>query len=737
MRTWDWCFDLPPPAAIGDSEDDVLAQLEVLLLELEASGKDKIDRYLWDEDFQTREVNVSVHPQTAVKKRLVIGARDIPLRLTYAWSQVKAGGYRVMLPRFGWWFVLEELALAPEVLRRVVSGALLGENARSLFDFRRDGEEYVRAWSPRLLHARAGNDAVAEEDALATVRSIADDLVERAARGRLAPVVGAEQDPDLEALARRSPPPSLLLVGPPGVGKSTWVRRLARTLLHLKRAAKATEQHVPRLWSTSATRLIAGMVYLGMWQERCLAVVRELTHEDDFLYVDRLVPLLQPQPDGGSLGELLLPPLRTGELSVIAECTEPEYERCRRRFPSLVEGFQVLRVAEPPRATLAPLVHLYLARRAPGVTLHPAALRRLLHHLETFQRDAAFPGKAFRFVDWMQSGAAPGAQGAGGRTLYPKDVSLLYARSTGLPAELLAGDQPLPEGPGAQGFSAVLRRSVVGQDEACAVAARVLARFKAGMNDPERPLGTLLFVGPTGVGKTELARALARFMFSDEARMVRLDMSEYMFPGSAQRLLDTGAGVQSLAQRVREQPLSLVLLDEIEKAHPEVFDLLLGVLGEGRLTDAFGGTVDFRMSVVVMTSNLGVTELSPVGFSEARGDDGLRAVRAHFRPEFFNRIDHVIAFRRLTPEDVLKIVDLELEKAAGRTGLVRRSLRLDVDTGARARLAHEGFHPTRGARPLRRVIEERVMSPLAALLARDPALRETTLRVGEGGDIVV
>jgi ATP-dependent Clp protease ATP-binding subunit ClpC len=283
----------------------------------------------------------------------------------------------------------------------------------------------------------------------------------------------------------------------------------------------------------------------------------------------------------------------------------------------------------------------------------------------------------------------------------------------------------------------VLRRSVVGQDEACSVAARVLARFKAGMNDPERPLGTLLFVGPTGVGKTELARALARFMFSDEARMVRLDMSEYMFPGSAQRLLDTGAGVQSLAQRVREQPLSLVLLDEIEKAHPEVFDLLLGVLGEGRLTDAFGATVDFRMSVVVMTSNLGVTDHAPVGFDETAGDDGLRAVRTHFRPEFFNRIDQVVAFRRLSPEDVLKIVDLELEKAAGRTGLVRRSVRLTVDAGARTRLAAEGFHPTRGARPLRRVIEERVLSPLAALLARDPALRETTLRVGEAGDIVV
>ena len=269
-----------------------------------------------------------------------------------------------------------------------------------------------------------------------------------------------------------------------------------------------------------------------------------------------------------------------------------------------------------------------------------------------------------------------------------------------------------------------------GQDAACASAARVLARLKAGLNDPDRPVGTLLFLGPTGVGKTELARAMAAYLFGDPARMIRLDMSEYMFAGSGQRLLAVGQGSQSLATKVRERPLSLVLFDEIEKAHPEVFDLLLGMLGEGRLTDAFGTTVDCRMTVVVMTSNLGVSESRAVGFGDGMaGDSALRTARRHFRPEFFNRLDQVIGFNALKPDDVLKIVELEITKAEGRAGLLRRRVTLSLDAAARQRLAELGWHPTRGARPLQRVIEERVIAPVAAYLAAHPELHDAVLAV--------
>ncbi|MFO0628178.1 MAG: AAA family ATPase [Polyangiales bacterium] len=722
IRQWDALFDLPSPSAVGASEDDVLRQLEQLLQVREAEGKDSLARYFWEEPFQVREVGVVVHPQTALKKRAVIGAKEIPLRLTYAWCELARGGFRVMLPRFGWWFVLESLATAPEVLRAAVSTLLLGDSAASIFDLRHDGEEWVRAWVPRAVR---GDDR-AEGDDLAARFPVAgqccDELVELAAKGRLPAFVGDSADFDAAAASLDGrPPPSILLVGPAGVGKTTFVRRLARRLLVARRA----DGSAPRLWSTSATRLVAGMIYLGMWQERCLRLVDELSHEGEWLHVDHLVPIVQPQPDGSSIAEVLGGAAASGAISLLAECTEAEYAQCRRRAPALLEVFRVVRLQEPSGRALQQLVEAWAQRRAPHVALRGAATRRLLHHLATFQRAQAFPGKAMRFVDGLAA-ESPGASRQDPRTLFPSDVSALFARATGLREDLIADERRV----GAGDIADALRARVVGQDEACDVAARVLARFKAGLDDPERPVGTLLFVGPTGVGKTELARTIAHYLFGSEDRMVRLDMSEYMFPGAAQRLLATGDGATSLAQRVREQPMSLVLLDEIEKAHPEVFDLLLGALGEGRLTDAYGTAVDFRMTLVVMTSNLGVSEARPTGFGADAASSGAElAVRRHFRPEFFNRIDRVVGFRALTRDDLLRVVDLELTRAAQRAGLQRRSIRLRVDAAARARLAELGWHPTRGARPLRRVIEERVVSPVAARLAEDPALRDVTLTV--------
>ncbi len=740
MRQRDEMFDRPPPSAIGTSEEDVLRQLELQLQQSMATGDDHLEKYLWQEEFQTREVTVVVHPQSVVKKRTVIGEGEIPLRLTFAWCALEKGGFRVVLPRFGWWFVLESLSIAPEVLRHAVATVLLGSEARTVYDFRHEGSEWVRSWSPRGLSEGAGVFAPRSEDdaAFSTVRAVAEDWVERAAKGRLPAVVG-ESDDFTRALPllELRPLPSIVLVGPTGVGKTTWVRRLARALLIQKRAANRSERRTPRLWASSPARLVAGMTWLGMWQERCYSVLRELAHEGDYLYLDRLVALLQPQPDGASLAELLLPAARDGSTALIVECTDEELEHCRRKIPSLLEPLRVVRVQEPLPHRLPAIVSTYLQRKAPSLTLHPSALRRLIHHLAVFQRDVAFPGKAVRFIDQMAAtlGPAPGAEAPLARTLYPADVSSLFAKHTGLPVTLLADES----GTGAAEIAAALAKSVVGQPEACATGARVIARFKAGLDDPERPVGALLFAGPTGVGKTELARTLARYLYGNESRMVRLDMSEYMFPGSGQRLLEVGSGVTSLAQRVREQPLSLVLFDEIEKAHPEVFDLLLGVLGEGRLTDSFGSAVDFRMTVVVMTSNLGVSETRTVGFEGERsaGTGVERAVRDHFRPEFFNRIDHVVGFRGLSPEDVRSIVDLELAKAAGRTGLVRRNLALKVSAVARDRLAELGWHPTRGARPLKRVIEERVVSPVAELLARDTELRDAALVVSAEGEVRV
>jgi ATP-dependent Clp protease ATP-binding subunit ClpC len=715
-------FDPPPPSAFGASEEEVYEQLEARLAEQVATTEEAdtgaaLARYLWEEEFQTRQVAVEVHPQAARQGRTVIGRRTIPLRLTYAHCPMP-GGHRVLLPRFGWRFVLEDLEIAPEVLRGAVATALLGDQPRTIYDFRHEGPEYVRAWSPRLLTRDGGERQrpVDEGAARPVLAAVADDLVERAARGRLPPLVGdLELPPDLVRRLQRDPPPSILLCGGPGVGKTAWVYRLARLLALWRREPDRPSR---RLYRTSGDRLLAGMVYVGQWQERCLGLLRELSHEGDYLYLDRLGGIVRQQADGGAIADLLLPAARAGEISLIAECAPEELERLQRRLPQLLSTFLLVHVPEPPLVQMPELLVQYVQKKGLNLRVHPAGLMRAVQHLAAFQRDACFPGKGFRLLDWL-------GENARGRILYPREVSAAYARYSGLPVEIIADEVPA----GAEEIAGRLGAQVIGQEEACRTCAQVLARFKAGLNDPGRPAGSFLFVGPTGVGKTELAKQLARYLFSDEARLVRLDMSEYMRWGSAARLLEAAEGAQSLARRVRQQPLCVVLLDEIEKAHPEVADLLLGVLGDGRLTDSQGRLVDFRGTLVIMTSNLGAARGERPGLIAGEPGDFLRAVRDHFRPELLGRIDHVITFRSLTPDDMLRIVDLELRKAATRPGLLRRGLTLDVRPEARQVLGRLGYDGRYGARPLCRVIEERLMTPLAVRLAAEPALRDRTITV--------
>jgi len=718
LRRWDRLFDKPPPSAYGRGEGEVYRQLEIQLAELSAGGEGLL-RYLWDERFEVRRADVAIYPQALIKKMPVIGTKRVPLSLTYVACRLSSGAYRVMLPRFGWWMLVESLEVASEALRNAVSSALLGEKPRWIYDFRREGDEYVESWEPAFLQRGedlSGADADDDEADFPTMEAVAEEWVERAARRKLALVLG-----DLPAarrcyeLALRYPPPSILLVGQAGVGKTAAVRQLCRMLAQLR---KEDPDEPPRVWRTSGERIIAGMVYLGMWQQRCFDILEELGHEGDYIYVDRLSSIMARQPDGASIMDLWAPAVATGELSLMAECTPAELEHHRRRFPSLMDQFAIVRVEETDAASMPALLAQYLGRKLPEVTVEGDGVRRLVQYLDAFSRAVRFPGKGFHFVDWLAKQGRP-------RTLFPADVARAYSEYSGLPVELISDDHPLPVAE----VAGALGERVIGQEEACRRCGDVIARFKARINDPELPLGTFLFVGPTGVGKTELAKQVTRYLFGDEGRMVRIDMSEYMTTASTRRLLEVGQGVTSLAQRVREQPLAVVLLDEIEKAHPQVFDLLLGVLGEGRLTDSMGRLVDFRTTMILMTSNLGVSDAAPVGFGARERDDYVRAVRQHFRPEFVNRIDHVISFRHLTPDDIERIVDLVLEEAGRRAGLRRRNIVLRVSDEARRLLAREGFHPTRGARPLRRTVEERVMTPLAVRLSAEPRLADRTIEV--------
>ena len=703
-------FDEPAPATWGDREEDVLAGLEPALTSAVAS--DGAERFLFDEELQLRRVAVEVRPKAAAGGAWVLGTRTIPVRIGFAaWAEKET--WRIVVPRFGWTLALEDIDDAGDILRHAIFSAMLGDEPASVFDFRPARREWIVPWElPHL--SRDDDDAEASADELIppTVAAVAEDWTLKLRRKLAAPPVGdVPAGLALCAAVDRQPPRSILLVGESGVGKTSLLRRAAR---HLGEKSKGKDTVPRRLWATSASHITAGMTYLGMWQERCLTLARELGGTEDWLFVDRLVDLLAPQNDGASIADLIAPAVIAGEVRLVAEASESELARCRRKSQAFVAAFDVIRVDEPPADVVIEMIRAQQRRKNDEVEWHPAALRRAVALLGGFRRDQRFPGKAIGFVDWWnQDAQKPPAQ------VLPGDVATAYARWSGLPVELITDERPM----GRADIAAALRAGVIGQDHACDVVARALARFKTGLDDPERPVASLLFVGPTGVGKTELAKQIATYLFGKPERMVRVDLSEYMTPGSVGRLLEVGGGATSLAAQVRAQPLCVVLLDELEKAHPEVFDVLLGVLGEGRLTDSMGRLVDLRMAVMVMTSNLGAQGRASIGFGGGATPDFTAAVRAHFRPELIGRLDQVVSFHALSEGDIERIVDLEVAKIRKRPGVVQRGLSLWLSPAARAWLATRGFDAKMGARPLRRLLEEVVVAPLAVRLAADPELR--------------
>ncbi len=755
--------------AAGQDEAQVLAQLDA---QLDAWCRDQhgdLAPFLWTTEVRTAHVQVDVRPQTTIQSNTVVGKERVPLQVIYAWAKLdsessktqqqaapfkgqSSPGYRIMLPRFGWSMIVEELAMAPEVLREAIGMALIGETPRSLFEFRESKREYVIEWSPkwRTRHGTRSD----EPDYFTNVRQVAEDWVALARAGKLgthidltassgsAYALRLNRDLRQTALLRAERKPSLVIVGPAGVGKTEWVRQLARRAVRLDDDDSSPDA---RVWATSAERIMAGMQYLGMWEQRCLDVVDELTGEGHFLYVDRLSALLAERSGSSSIADLFQTALEARDIALIAECTPDEYERFQSRHAAFMACFQVIRLSEPEPELVVQMLNEYLQRKRPTLSLQPEAARRLTRYLSLFRKDHAFPGKAFGFLDWLlqtreqrerspitdaQQNNRP-SDTAPVETLGPADADQLFSDYSGLPKKLISDDQLADVAT----LAADLSAGVIGQATACELAASVLARFKAGVNDPEKPIGSLLFVGPTGVGKTELAKQLARVVFGSADRMVRLDMSEYLLPSSVGRLLADSRASRSLVQQIRQQPLSVILLDEIEKAHPAVFDVLLGMLGEGRLTSSSGQLVDFRMTLVLMTSNLGVGE-APVGFGRnaSSASDFLSAVRQHFRPEFFNRLDHVVPFGSLSPQALRQIVELELSKVSQRSGLVRRQLRLLVSEAAKQKLVELGWDAKYGARPLKRVIEERVLSPIAVQLSQRPKLSQRDIRVDCEGD---
>ena len=609
------------------------------------------------------------------------------------------------------------------------------------------------------------------------------DLTELAREGKLDPVVGREDElaRAMQTLIRRTKN-NPVLIGGAGVGKTAIAEGLAQCIV---------SDHVPdelrgrRVLALDMGAMVAGAKFRGEFEERLKAVMEEIKQArgEIILFIDELHTVVGAGAAEGAIdaSNMMKPALARGELQCVGATTEAEYRRYIEKDAALERRFQPILVEEPDVETaieilksLRPryeahhkvkisdaaleaagrLSQRYLSERLlPDKAvdlideaasklriesqLMPSDLRQKdsqIRHLENeeeaasqradYQRAAELRSERLRLREEFDREAAGSRPPAADLEVGAQDVARLIAVWTGIPADRLLES----EAESLLHLEARLHQRVVGQDSAVTSVADAVRRARAGLKDPNRPIGSFIFLGPTGVGKTELARALAEYLFDDEQNMVRVDMSEHMEQHSVARLIGAPPGYVGydeggqLTEAVRRRPFRVVLFDEVEKAHPDVFNLLLQILEDGRLTDGHGRTVDFKNTIVIMTSNLGTVEAGrpAVGFVTGSGGKSEAAqmrssiedaLKRTFRPEFLNRIDEVIVFDPLTAEQIRQIVDLLMLEVQSR--LDEHGLTFSLTEAAKEWLAGKGFDQVFGARPLRRAVQRYIENPLS------------------------
>jgi len=632
-------------------------------------------------------------------------------------------------------------------------------------------------------------------------------LTKLASDGKLDPVVGRETEIEriMQILSRRTKN-NPVLIGEPGVGKTAVVEGLA---------TRITNGDVPELlknkqiYTLDLAALVAGSKYRGEFEERLKKVMKEITQRGDIiLFIDELHNLVGAGAAEGAIdaASILKPALARGELQTIGATTLDEYRKYLERDSALERRFQQIRVDQPSTEEtvqiLKGLRDRYEAHHKVNITdealvaagelsdryisdrflpdkaidlideaasrmriksmTSPPVYRELEDEIETTrrQKEAAIEAQEFEkaanlrdkerrltqkkreLEDQWESGESGERPSIG-----EEEIADIVSMWTGIPVFKLTEAETAK----LMRMEDELHKRVIGQHAAVEVISKAIRRSRAGLKDPKRPTGSFIFLGPSGVGKTELARTLAEFLFGDEDSMVRIDMSEYMEKHAVSRLVGSPPGYigydegGQLTEAVRRKPYSVLLLDEIEKAHPDVFNILLQILEDGRLTDAQGRTVDFRHCIVIMTSNIGANEIArntPLGFAVSDDETGISyedmknrimgELKKVFRPEFLNRIDDVLVFHKLQKAEVKQIVDLLLRRI--RESMAERELQLELTEDAKDLLVEKGWDPSMGARPLRRAIQRYIEDPLADFVLRSELPAGATVMVEKGQD---